>query len=313
MRKQKLFILSFLSILPWVLSGCVNHGTSGSLNTTTDETGQQVGDTMASIDESGGSGSGSVAFQKAFERTLKRLSPADLQEPIWNNFFVQTAYGASCFGPDTFAACNSNVIVHNMDGCTMGDGTFTGNVTLTWGGTSVNCMLQAAGDTIQRQPAFTATGFRGATLTVSQTGTVGQLLTWDSGAIDAKVFKFTNDGIRRVFTLPGGEVLFDFTNTVADDSAITVTGSDRAHRVLDGGVLHVVNNVKGVSCDLVPSSVTWDKTTCNCAVSGSWAGNCSDGTTKTIDITGCGTGTVTVGSEAPVDMTFDRCVETPAH
>lgn len=174
----------------------------------------------------------------------------------------------------------------------MGGGTFNGTVTLTWGGTSSNCVLQNPGDTITRVPNFTVTGRRNATLTVSKTGANGHRLTWDSGVNASKVFKFTNDGIRRVFTGPSGTVLFDLTTTTT--SQITVTGTARTSRVMNGGTLRVTNNVSGVTCDFSPSSV-------------SWSAACSDGKTSVLTHTGCGTANFTLGSTSTA-VTLDRCL-----
>jgi hypothetical protein len=134
---------------------------------------------------------------------------------------------------------------------------------------------------------------------VSKTGSNGQVITKTGGS----TFSFTNDGIRRVFQLNGIDILDFTTNT---ESAITITGATRANRIVNGGVLRVTNNISNVYCDYVPSNVTWNTTNCNCAVSGTWSGSCSDSTTSSVEITGCGAATVTA-SGTTQNVTFDRC------
>lgn len=276
------------------LSGCNKSSTD------IQETGQQVGDVMASIDESGGSG-GSLGRTEDGARLFQRLESQGILSLLEENLFP-SAYATACGLTSTFGSCSSNVIVRTFGGCTIGAATLSGTVTLTWGGSSSSCAMAAATDTVTRVPAFTLTGRRGATLTVSKTGSVGQRLTWDSGKGASKVFSFTNDGIRRVFTA-AGSTLFDFTTQTT--SAITVTGTNRSNRVLSGGSLRVTNNLNSVTCDYAPTSVAWTST-CTCAASGSWSGSCSDGKTSTITLTGCGTATLAIGSDSE-DLTFDRC------
>ncbi|MCM2322947.1 MAG: hypothetical protein NDJ90_06760, partial [Oligoflexia bacterium] len=64
-----------------------------------------------------------------------------------------------------------------------------------------------------------------------------------------------------------------------------------------------------VSCSFSPSNVTWTST-CNCAVNGTWNGTCSDGKTASLDITGCGTATLTIDAITQ-DVAFDRCYAIP--
>ena len=188
----------------------------------------------------------------------------------------------------------------------MGAATFSGDVTLTWGGgTNVDCTLGGtAGTHITRVPNFTATGLRGATLAVTKTGTIGQRVTWNSGASPNRVFTLSNDGINRKFTTASAVVLFNQTTVTSGD--ITVTGEARTNRVMNGGSLRVTNNLTSVVCSYVPTNVTWAGTTCNCPTSGSWAGSCSDGKTTTLNITGCGTASYTEGTTTQT-VTFDRC------
>jgi hypothetical protein len=118
------------------------------------------------------------------------------------------------------------------------------------------------------------------------------------------VFTYSNDGISRVFTL-GATTLFNQTTTTT--SPVTITGGARANRVMSGGNIRVTNNLTSVTCNYVPTSVTWAASgSCNCPETGSWAGSCSNGKSTTLSITGCGTANYTEGSETTA-VTFDRC------
>jgi hypothetical protein len=267
------------------------------------ETGQQIGDVMASIDESGGSGGG-FALLDASRRTYARLAPPELHGGGWASFLLPAAEATSCALASTFSSCASNVITRTFDGCTVGGATFNGTVTLTFADATVDntCLPAAVGHSITRVPNFTVTGRRGATLEVTKTASAGQVIT----VVNGTTFTFTNDGIRRVFTTGSGTSLFDFTTKTT--SGITVTGVARAGRTLSGGTLRVTNNLTGVSCDYSPTNVSWTST-CNCPTSGSWSGSCSDGKTTSLNITGCGAASITVGSETD-SVTFDRCYGT---
>ncbi len=271
-----------------------------------EEQGQQIGEAMASVDEAGGSGGslGWIPAVKGEGRMFARLERASGSAPIFEGSLIPSAQAAACSGASTFGSCSSNTVTRSFGSCTVGMAVFTGNVTLSWGGSSTNCQMSAANDTVTRVPAFTVTGRRGATLTVSKTGSVGQRLTWSSGSGASRVFSMSNDGIRRVFTSAAGATLLDFTTQTT--SAITVTGTSRANRVMSGGVLRVTNNISGVACDYVPSAVTWSSASCNCPISGSWSATCSDGSASSLSITGCGTANLTLGSDTTA-VTFDRC------
>jgi hypothetical protein len=285
----------------YILVGVLLLGVVGC-GTDNEEVGQQIGDVMASVDESGGT-TGSLAYWEGAKKTFERLAPAEVHDTLLESWFSPTAYAATCSSANTFGSCTSNVITRTFGDCTIGGATFSGTVTLTWSSGASSCAMTATTQNVIRVPAFTVTGRRGATLTVSKSGTVGQRLTWSSGSGSSKVFAFSNDGIRRVFTNARGTTMLDYTTQTTSD--ITVTGTSRTSRVMSGGSLRVTNNSSSVTCDYVPTDVTW-VSTCNCPTSGSWAGSCSDGKTTTLTLTGCGTGTLAVGSSSSA-MTFDRC------
>lgn len=298
MKMKKIILMSLMSTM---LVACSNNDEASQAN---DETGQQIGELMAAVDESGGE-SGEISLIESNQKTFYRLSPKDSQRPFWKNILDPNAYAVSCISASTFGSCDSNTVTHAFDDCTFLLAKFDGTVTFTWGETSTNCQLQAIGDTITREPEYTVTGLRGAELAVSKTGPVGQRLTWVDGADDDKEFEFTNDGIRRIFTTSRGTTLLDFTTKTT--AAIGVKGTKRSNRIIDGGELKVTNNKTDVSCTYTPTNVRWTST-CNCATSGSWTGTCSDGRTTSLELTGCGTGDLTMGDDHKVEIEFDRCI-----
>ncbi len=295
--------MNFALTLTGILALLATQGCGKSdENTDIEEAGQQLGDVMASIDESGGSSGSLAQLEWDSRKVFARHAPGDLVDSGWLDAFLPRAHAATCYGSSTFSSCSSNAITRTFGGCTIGSATFSGTVELTWSDASVDntCQMAASGHSVTRVPNFTVTGRRGATLSVSKTGSVGQRIT--RGA-SAGSFTFSNDGIRRVFTGAGGATLFDYTTSTTSD--ITVTGASRASRVLNGGTLRVANNLNGVSCDLSPSSVSWTSS-CNCPSSGSWSGSCSDGNSFSISITGCGSANLTLGEESS-SVLFDRC------
>jgi hypothetical protein len=266
------------------------------------ETAQQIGDVMASVDESGGTSNGTMVMMESHQRFIARREKDIFSAPysFLNSLGLYPKAQAVACKDTAFTACNgSSQKVRDLSGCTINGATFTGDVTLQF--SDAACVLNSNGDTVDREPNFTVTGRRGAVLTVSKVGN-GQRITRGATASD---FTFSNDGIRRVFTL-ASRTLFDYTTSTTSD--ITVTGSSRSDRVMTGGQLRVTNNDSGVSCNYAPSNVTWTSS-CNCATSGSWAGTCSDGKTTSVVITGCGTGSITIGEDTEA-LSFDRCYST---
>ena len=280
--------------------GCKKSETSAD-DTSAEETAQQIGDAMASVDEAGGSSGTIASTQAAVQKTFARLAPDEIpNRSLLSHILLPQAEATSC-GDSGFSACSgSGVITRDFAGCTVGTAVFTGTVTLAWSNGST-CSMLSNGESLTRSPSFTVTGRRGATLAVSKTGSIGQKLYRDSDG----VFSFTNDGINRKFTTADASVLFDQTTSVSVSSPITVTGGARSGRVMNGGTLHVVNNLTSVTCDYSPTNVTWSAG-CNCPTSGSWTGTCSNSNTTTLSITGCGTATFTDGSFSST-VTLDRC------
>ncbi len=290
-----------------VFSGCKK----AEVDTSADiqESAQQVGDVMASVDEAGGS-TGTIASMKDTERmqnsvrqSFVRFAPNEINESAIAQLFLPQANASTCSGAG-FAACSGSSIVRSFNGCTVGTAVFSGDVTLTWSNGNTNCSMGSTpGARITRVPNFTVSGRRSAVLTVSKTGTIGQRIELVTAAGANSVSRFSNDGINRKFTL-ASTTLFDQTTATSGD--ITITGTTRSNRIMSGGSLNVTNNVSAVVCNYVPTNVTWAGTTCNCPVSGSWAGSCSNGKSVTLDITGCGTANYTEGSDTQA-VSFDRC------
>lgn len=275
-----------------------------------EEAGQQIGDAMASIDESG-SGSGNFAqIIKSETKFFARSAPGSLifPSPLMSTLFP-TATAAACSSV-AFGACSSGVTTRTFAGCTVGTAEFNGSVSLTYrdGTTGVNqagCSLIDTGDVVLRNPNYTVTGLRGAELSVSKTGSSGQSILRLNGALNS--YRLDNDGINRRFTL-AGQTLLDSTTVIEENASsqpMVISGTNRSGRTLSGGKLTFTNNLTAQSCSFEPSNVTWGAS-CNCATSGSWAGTCSNGTSATLEITGCGTANLSVGEETEI-LTFDRC------
>ncbi|MBX9768550.1 MAG: hypothetical protein K2X47_14850 [Bdellovibrionales bacterium] len=312
MKDQKFnpVLISILVLACFV--SCAKKDSGSSSSTDIQETAQQIGDVMASIDESSGSsstGSYATVDLQSTDRMFARVLPSSRMNVLEDAFqdlkesLIPKAEAAAC-GLSTFSSCASNVITRTFGGCTIGSATLDGTVTLTWNDLAVNstCQMTASSHSISRSPNFTITGRRGGTLTVSKTGTNGQVITRGATSSD---YSFTNDGIKRVIVYQGS-TLFDFTTETT--AALTITGATRNGRVLTsagGAGLKVTNNLNSVSCTYTPTSVTWSST-CTCAVSGSWASTCSDGKSSNLTITGCGTADFTMGT-ASESLYFDRC------
>lgn len=299
----------YIYALSLALTACSGTTSTTASTSMSDEIAQNIGDSMAGIDEAGGS-SGSISQNsnvKEAQRLFARYAPTDLRKDVLVSQILPQAQATTCFAHG-FGSCTSNSITRNFGGCTVGIGaynlTYTGSVAFTWSGAGAStCSMSSTSDSVTRNPNFTITTPAGASFAVSKTGTDGQKLTLASGSGTSRVFNFSNDGIRRVVTSSTSATLYDFTTSTT--SNITVTGTTRSNRVMNGGTLHVVNNLTSVTCDISPSNVTWSST-CTCASSGTWSGSCSDGNTVNLSISSCGSGTLTLGSSS-TGVSFDSC------
>lgn len=296
--KKWMFIVLSLSLLS---VSCKN--TEELISTTeldSEEVAQQIGETMAAVDESGGSG-GQLAFFKSNLRTFARRAPEALEKQSLFSLLAPEANAATCSAAPGFGACVNDRIVRNFNNCTIGSATISGTVTLSHydsdGFNDSTCSL-IVGETVARNPNFKVTGLRGAELAVTKTGSFGQQVLRATSSL----YYLNNDGINRKLTF-NGTTLLDVTTTIS--SQIFVSGTARAGRTMNGGTVLVTDNIKGKTCSLSPSNVTWNGS-CNCAISGSWAGSCSNGTTANVTITGCGTANININGEAKA-IAFDRC------
>lgn len=265
-----------------------------------DSVAQTLGDAMSAIDDSGGS-DGGYAFLERNVKSVAQVEPKPYFFEKLRESWTPKAYAASCSAANTFGTCTNNVVARDFQECTVGTYTFDGVITFSFSDAASDniCLMTATGHSVSRDPDFTITGPRGGTLTVAKTGSVGQRIQRTAAV---GVFDFTNDGIRRILSFRGN-TLSDWTSMTT--SAITIIGDARNGRVANGGVLNVVNNTSGLSCDFAPSAVTWNST-CNCAVSGTWSATCSDSSSSTYEITGCGTGTLTQGGSSET-VTLSQC------
>lgn len=298
-------IVRVLLVLPPLLAvlGCSN-----ATSTDSSEIAQQVGDAVASIDEAGGNGgsfSGTIGVREmdALDSALARVEGRTSWWARVAAWGLPMAQAAACSSATTFGSCSNNTIVRTFGGCSIRSATFNGTVTLAFDddATDNTCRLFVADDTVTRSPSFTVTGRRGATLSVSKSGTIGQRVTKTTTG-----YSFTSDGIRRTFTSATGTTILDFTTETT--SAITITGSSRADRVLTGGTIKVLDHLKDNYCTFVPNEVTWE-TGCNCPISGSFSGTCSTGKSVELTFSGCGSGSFTLGSVTE-SVDLDRCYST---
>ncbi|HEX4924789.1 MAG TPA: hypothetical protein VFV50_11915, partial [Bdellovibrionales bacterium] len=219
-----------------------------STSNDSDTAANQIGDVMASIDESGGS-DGGFAYLERERKHFARLFPAQRAPADVMDLILPKANAASCFLTSTFGSCTNNVVVRDFQNCTIGAATFTGTVTFTFndGATDNTCTMDSDGDTITRDPDFTITGPRGGSYSVAKTATIGQRITRTA----ANTFAFSNDGIRRVVSYRG-TTLADYTTVTT--SNIGITGATRNGRVVSGGTLRVTNNLTGLACDFSPTA-----------------------------------------------------------
>ena len=299
MNKKNLFLM----LICGMLFSCNGKQSDTEEFNATTELGQQVGDVMSAVDESAGS-TGSFAMISEINAAQKSLARFD--SSINNNNFkfdlfsklIPTANAASCFGTG-FMACSSGVIQRNFNSCTVGSAVFTGGVTLTYSNPA--CGLPTISNTVKRNPNFQITTNVG-TVSVTKMGTDGQQLQYLSGTGADKVFSLTSDGIKRSVTVKS-DIKSDITTLTT--STVTVTGSGRT-RMMTGGQFRLQNNLTSEQCDVSPSAVQWSAG-CTCATSGTWTGTCQLKGGFSMNITGCGTATLTVGGADPKEIILNRC------
>lgn len=296
---KNIFLLATVSFVFW---GCSKAAEDYTVDTTI-ESAQQVGENMASIDETGGSTNGTLTSNeyKSYEKAFARMSNDEVSK---SQAFAQIIFPmaeATACNATTFTTCSASKLTRDYAGCsTAGGGAMTGNTQLTFAGTgAASCTMPMANDYVDRVPNFTVTGLRGATFVVSATST-GQRTT----RTGASSFTFSNAGVNRKFTTPKGTVKLDITTSTT--SAIAVTGNGRNARTMSGGAMLITNNLTAVACSLTPASIAWTAS-CNCPTSGTWSGSCTDSSTLSVAFTStCGQTTVTKDGVAST-VTMDRC------
>ncbi|NDD92598.1 hypothetical protein EBZ37_10985, partial [bacterium] len=187
-----------------------------------EEYAQAVGDVMSSMDESSGPTSGGYAQLQVPVRLKSAPSVLD--------FLIPEAQAASCLLQTFSGTCP--IKTRSFGGCTLAGGraTLTGSVTLTF--TDGSCSLSSAGNSVTRTADFTISAPRGSLTVSSPVG--GQTVTrTDSG------FTYSVGGMKRVLKNSDGETVADIeTKTL---SAISVSGANRATRVMNGGQLEIKN------------------------------------------------------------------------
>lgn len=303
--KFKASMLVLIASILSVLMGCGASETVqlGEADTPT-ELGNQLGDVMASIDDAGKGTTTISQYTPSFDR-YNMSSPKQVAFENVFKVLLPDAMAATC-GAATFGTCSSNTMTRNFNGCSIGSYVLTGTVTMTWvGGT--NCALTAQSQSIRMVPNYTVAG-NNMTLSATKTGTNGITLTLTTSGTPG-VWSYSNDGINRTLQYNGTTLLSLNTRTT---TALTVTGSARSGRVLNGGTLEVVNSTSGESCTFQPNNVTWGAVNCNCATSGNWTGNCSSLGSVTMSFGGCGLATVSYtenGSPKSKAIALDRCVQ----
>lgn len=278
----KLFSVPLCALILAVgLSGCSDSDDDNALSgESSDLMIQQIGESMVSLDESSGNNNG----------TFTRSS------------FLEAACSGVSFG--ACGATASATVVKDFNGCTIVGGlaTVSGTVTLTYAGTgSGTCTTPGVGDSVSRVPAFGATliGNNGS-FTTSALST-GQILTRTGSG----TFTFSNSGIRRVYSSGSGSAIADITTATTSD--ITISGTTRTDRVVNGGTLQVTNNLTNEVCNVSPNNVAWTSASCSCPTSGTWTGTCSTGEPVSVAFTStCGTIETMYGTTSKT-VTIERC------
>lgn len=283
-----------------IFFGCKKAEESYSVDTSSEIT-QQIGDSMASVDEAGGSTNGSFSYNEfeASKKAFARLSAHEaVSKTVLYSALIPEAQAAAC-NTVSFSSCASSKMTKIFGGCSLGlGGSVSGDITLTF--SSGTCSMATNGNTVTRVPNFSITGLRGATFEVTAISG-GQTIS--RGA--SSDFSFSNAGIKRKFTTPKGTVLLDLTTTTS--SAITIGGSSRTSRTMSGGGLVVADNLTSQSCTFTPTNVMWGSPTCNCPTAGRWDGSCTDGKTYRIDFSStCGQVTLTASGSSST-VVLDRC------
>lgn len=260
-----------------------------------EEVAQAAGDVLASADE--GLEGGGLALLRAPYLNRPEFRERTLFRTLVDAAIPSAEAAGRCF-TETFSACANGVRTRTFDQCTLGPSTLEGSVTLTFSD-AAGCTVNDANESVTRAADFTLTGPRGGTLKVSAPGG-GQKLTRGTDS-----WKYSVLGMQRVAADKNGKKLFDVSTKTLSD--VTITGQNRANRVLNGGELEISHNLANYKVVLSPENLTWSSA-CNCPVSGKLNGTASGSVSGSfvVEMTGCGTAKVTNDGETK-DVTLDRC------
>lgn len=306
---MKFFVVQLLTLGAGssFLFGCSNYKTtySYSIDTPT-EISQQIGDTMAAIDESGGTTSGDITKaipfhdDKSYARLAPKVEPSQTG-PLYSILMPQALAG-TCTSV-AYSTCSSSfTLSRTISGCATAasGGTLSGSILLTFAGSgAATCTIPGTNDTVTRVANISVRGLRSTEYGTRPTST-GQLIT----RTGASTFTYNDTGTKRSFTDPEQKVLLDLTLTTP--TPLSISGSNRNGRTITAGDLLVTNNLNSVTCDFTPTGVTW-ASGCNCPTAGSWSATCSDSTNFSVTFTGtCGQANIVSGSTSST-VTMDRC------
>ena len=267
---KNVLAISFVSCCILV-SGC------GKLSAIEDqaEVATAAGDVMSSFDESSGTEGGFAL----------------LEAPLLQS-------GGACFSTALLSSCSDKTRTRTFEDCTIGlVNTLNGTVTLSFSETG--CAMNIAGNSVTRTADFTLTAPRG-TLTVSAPGG-GQVITRTADG-----FTYRVGGMKRVLKTSSGVTVADVeTKTLGD---ITVTGTSRANRVMNGGSIEIKHVTRDYTAVLTPNNLAWTAG-CVCAVSGTLTGTVTGAQSSddvVVEMTGCGTAKITANGISE-DVKLDRC------
>lgn len=192
--------------------------------------------------------------------------------------------------------------------CQINGTSLVASTTLNFGGPdALTCGLETVTDTVHRLATATLTRSN-ASVSVAPIGDGGQFLTRTSTGFTLDVL-----GVERKGTLSDGGPFFDMTSQTVAGQPLVITHSGmpfhRSNRVMNGTVV-IDHKLAKFTTNLTANSVAWGAT-CNCATSGNFTATNTNGTAYTLNITGCGTGTLngTYGDGGVINtsVTFDRC------
>ena len=266
---------------------------------------QQIGESMAALDEVGGTASGDIskAIKADYERSFARMAP---HEKVKKSFIlaslISEASAASC-STVNFSACSTAFQKsRSISGCsTVAGGTISGVVLLTFSGTgAATCTMPAVGDGVVRTASIGVNGLRGAIFGVQNLFPSGQAVS-NTGVA---TYTFKDTGTSRKFISPNAVTLLNLSTTTP--TPLSFSGANRNTRSLTGGTVQILNNINQVSCSFTPTGVAWTAG-CNCPTAGSFAATCSDSTSMNVAFTSvCGEVTLTKGTVTST-VILDRC------